>query len=201
MALVTNDLSLSENAQALADALRSQRLTHAVDPSGHSLASQTKAGFMSPVDKAKLDSLGGGAGDIDAGSITTIHLANSAVTTEKIASGVTITGSLIGQASSALKDASGNVITETYATIDQLAQYALEKDVEDALALKADASTVSSLSTTVGAKANTSDVNAALALKANASDVTTASSLFNTPRSARRLITVYVVAFFHPNSS
>lgn len=175
MALVTNDLSLSENAQALADALRTQRLTHATDPSGHNLASQTKAGFMSPVDKAKLDALGGGAGDIGAGEITTVHLANSAVTTEKIAAGVTITGSLIGQASSALKDSEGNVIHEVYATIDQLAQYALESDVEQWLAGKVDTSTyngaISTINTNLGKKADAATVNTALAAKADADEV------------------------------
>lgn len=101
MALPTNDLTLSVNAAALALSLHEQKAFHATDASGHSLASQSKAGFMSPLDKAKLDALNGGTDDIGDGEIKTKHIADSAVTSQKIAEGVTITGTLNGNASSA----------------------------------------------------------------------------------------------------
>ena len=162
MAYPVNTFSFSVNAADFAALMRTWTLGHIVDASGHNLASQTKAGFMSPLDKAKLDSLGGGAGDIDAGSITTVHLANGAVTTEKIASGVTITGTLTGTASRATADASGNDIASTYATKASLSGYVQTTVLSDYLALKLDVTTFNSYKSTT---------DSALALKANAADV------------------------------
>lgn len=71
MAVPTNSLSLGDNLLALCKAL----FAHKSDANGHNLASQTKAGFMSPLDKAKLDSLDGSTGIAD-GSITTAKLAD-----------------------------------------------------------------------------------------------------------------------------
>lgn len=144
MAYPTNTWSFSLNAANLAVALNLWTVTHVGSADAHGLASQSKAGFMSPLDKAKLDSLGGGAGDIDAGSINTVHLANGAVTTEKIAEGVTITGTLVGNASTATKatkDAQGNTIAEFYAPLSALGSYVQTGAFNDALALKANAST------------------------------------------------------------
>lgn len=144
MAYPTNTWSFSLNAANLAVALNLWTVTHVGSADAHGLASQSKAGFMSPLDKAKLDSLGGGAGDIDAGSINTVHLANGAVTTEKIASGVTITGTLVGNADTATKatkDAQGNTIAEFYAPLSTLNNYVQTGAFNDALALKANVST------------------------------------------------------------
>ena len=162
MAYPVNTFSFSVNAADFAALMRSWTLGHIVDASGHNLASQTKAGFMSPLDKSKLDALGGGAGDIDAGSIDTVHLANGAVTTEKIASGVTITGTLTGTASRATADGSGNNIASTYATKTQLNSYVQTTVLSDYLALKLDVTTFNSYKSTN---------DSALALKANAADV------------------------------
>ena len=162
MAYPVNTFSFSVNAANFADLMRTWTLGHVVDAGGHNLASQSKAGFMSPLDKAKLDALGGGAGDIDAGSITTVHLANGAVTTEKIASGVTITGTLTGTASRATADGSGNNIASTYATKTQLNSYVQTTVLSDYLALKLDVTTFNSYKSTT---------DSALALKANTSDV------------------------------
>ena len=70
MAVPTNTLSLSSNLLELCKAL----FAHKSDANGHNLASQTKAGFMSPYDKAKLDTLDTSVAD---GSITTEKLANT----------------------------------------------------------------------------------------------------------------------------
>ncbi len=70
MAVPTNTLSLSSNLLELCKAL----FAHKSDANGHNLASQTKAGFMSPLDKAKLDTL---TGTIEDGSVTTAKLANT----------------------------------------------------------------------------------------------------------------------------
>lgn len=69
MAVPVNTLSLADNLLALCKAL----FAHKSDANGHSLASQTKAGFMSPFDKAKLDDL---SGEVSNGSITTAKLAD-----------------------------------------------------------------------------------------------------------------------------
>lgn len=144
MANPTNTYSFSINAANLAVALNLWAVNHVGGASAHGLATQSKAGFMSPLDKAKLDALGGGAGDIGAGDITTAHLADGAVTTEKIASGVTITGTLVGNAdtaTSATKDAKGNTIDSYYAPASALGSYVLTTAFTEALALKANAST------------------------------------------------------------
>lgn len=70
MAVPTNTLALSSNLLELCKAL----FAHKSDANGHNLASQTKAGFMSPYDKAKLDSL---TGTIEDGSVTTAKLADT----------------------------------------------------------------------------------------------------------------------------
>lgn len=70
-------MSLADNLVNLAKAL----FAHKSDANGHNLATQSKAGFMSPLDKAKLDDLDGGLADK---SVTTAKLADSAVTTVKI---------------------------------------------------------------------------------------------------------------------
>lgn len=70
MAVPTNTLSLSSNLLELCKAL----FAHKSDANGHNLASQTKAGFMSPLDKAKLDTL---TGTIEDGSVTTAKLADT----------------------------------------------------------------------------------------------------------------------------
>ena len=56
MGVPVNKLSLADNLLALCKAL----FAHKSDANGHNLASQTKAGFMSSTDKAKLDALGTG---------------------------------------------------------------------------------------------------------------------------------------------
>ena len=145
MAYPVNTWSFSINSAEFALAVRSWALGHIADANGHGLATQSKAGFMSPLDKSKLDALGGGAGDIAAGSITTLHLADGAVTTEKIASGVTITGSLVGNADTAtqaVNDGYGNNIVNTYATKNSLGSYVLSTTYESGLALKANADEV-----------------------------------------------------------
>lgn len=71
-------MSLSDNLVALAKAL----FAHKSDASGHNLASQSKAGFMSPLDKAKLDSLDGMLAD---SSVTTAKVADGAITSAKLA--------------------------------------------------------------------------------------------------------------------
>lgn len=162
MAYPTNTFSFSVNAADFAALMRTWTLGHVVDASGHNLASQTKAGFMSPLDKAKLDALGGGAGDIDAGSINTVHLANGAVTTEKIAEGVTVVGTLTGTASRATADGAGNNIANTYATKASLNGYVQTTVLSDYLALKLDVTTFNSYKSTT---------DSALALKANADEV------------------------------
>ena len=53
MAVPTNSLSLADNLLALCKLL----FAHKSDASGHNLATQSKAGFMSPLDKSKLDTL------------------------------------------------------------------------------------------------------------------------------------------------
>ncbi len=53
MTVPTNDKSLSDNTLALAKAMHS----HLTDANGHNLATTSKAGFMSPLDKSKLDAL------------------------------------------------------------------------------------------------------------------------------------------------
>ena len=70
MAVPTNTSSLGDNLLALCKLL----FAHKSDADGHNLASQTKAGFMSPLDKSKLDSLDGTISD---GSVTTAKLANT----------------------------------------------------------------------------------------------------------------------------
>ena len=70
MAVPTNNLTLAQNLINLAKAL----YAHKSDASGHGLATQGKAGFMSPLDKAKLDSMDDvGVKD---GSITAAKLAS-----------------------------------------------------------------------------------------------------------------------------
>lgn len=69
MAVPTNKLTLEQNLINLSKAL----YAHKSNAVGHSLASQSKAGFMSPLDKAKLDSLGN---DVKDGSITSAKLAS-----------------------------------------------------------------------------------------------------------------------------
>lgn len=69
MAVPTNELTLAQNLINLAKAL----YAHKSDASGHGLATQGKAGFMSPLDKAKLDSIEDGVKD---GSITSAKLAS-----------------------------------------------------------------------------------------------------------------------------
>lgn len=75
MAVPTNTLSLSSNLLELCKAL----FAHKSDANGHNLASQTKAGFMSPLDKAKLDTLTGTieGGSVEDGSVTTAKLADT----------------------------------------------------------------------------------------------------------------------------
>lgn len=70
MAVPTNTSSLGDNLLALCKLL----FAHKSDADGHNLASQTKAGFMSPLDKAKLDAMDD-EGILD-GSITTDKLAS-----------------------------------------------------------------------------------------------------------------------------
>lgn len=70
MAVPTNSSSLSDNLLALCKLL----FAHKTDASGHNLATQSKAGFMSPLDKSKLDSLDG---TIEDGSVTTSKLADT----------------------------------------------------------------------------------------------------------------------------
>ena len=70
MAVPVNTLSLASNLLELCKAL----FAHKSDANGHSLASQTKAGFMSPFDKAKLDAIDD-EGIID-GSVTVDKLAS-----------------------------------------------------------------------------------------------------------------------------
>lgn len=70
MAMPVNTLSLADNLLALCKAL----FAHKSDANGHGLASQTKAGFMSPFDKAKLDAIDD-EGIID-GSVTVDKLAS-----------------------------------------------------------------------------------------------------------------------------
>lgn len=92
MGVPVNTLSLADNLLALCKAL----FAHKSDANGHNLASQAKAGFMSPYDKAKLDAIDD-EGIID-GSITVDKLAScidlglvsqpiteGGVTTEKLA--------------------------------------------------------------------------------------------------------------------
>lgn len=162
MGYPTNTFTFSVNVADFAALMRSWTVAHNVDASGHNLASQTKAGFMSPLDKAKLDALGGGAGDIGAGEINTVHLANGSITTEKIAEGVTVVGTLTGTASRATADGSGNEIVATYATKAQLNAYVQTSALNGYLALKLDASTFESYKSTT---------DSALALKATAADV------------------------------
>jgi hypothetical protein len=70
MGVPVNTLSLAGNLLELCKAL----FAHKSDANGHNLASQTKAGFMSPYDKAKLDAMDD-EGILD-GSITTDKLAS-----------------------------------------------------------------------------------------------------------------------------
>lgn len=70
MTVPVNTLSLADNLLALCKAL----FSHKSDANGHNLASQTKAGFMSPLDKAKLDAIGDG--EVPDGSVTTAKLAD-----------------------------------------------------------------------------------------------------------------------------
>ena len=165
MAYPVNTFSFSVNAADFAALMRTWTLGHIVDAGGHNLASQTKAGFMSPLDKSKLDALGGGAGDIGAGEINTVHLANGSVTSEKIAQNVEITGTLTGTASRATADGSGNNIASTYATKSQLNSYVQTTVLSDYLALKLDVTTFNSYK---------SSNDSALALKATKSEVETA---------------------------
>ena len=171
MAYPVNTWSFSVNSAELALAMRTWTLTHAADANGHNLASQSKAGFMSPVDKAKLDSLGGGAGDIENGSINTIHLADGAVATAKIAIGVTITGTLVGNADTAtqaVNDGYGNNIVDTYATKLSLGSYVLGTTYESGLALKANKAEVESAlegKQPVGSYATTKQLEDGLATK------------------------------------
>lgn len=72
MGVPVNTLSLSSNLLALCKAL----FAHKSDANGHNLASQTKAGFMSPFDKAKLDALGDDK-EVSDGSITAAKLADT----------------------------------------------------------------------------------------------------------------------------
>lgn len=147
MAYPVNTWSFSVNSAEFALAMRTWTLSHAADANGHNLASQTKAGFMSPLDKSKLDALGGGAGDIGAGEINSVHLADGAVTTAKIANGVTITGTLVGNADTAtqaINDGYGNNIVNTYATKNSLGSYVLATTYESGLALKANKAEVES---------------------------------------------------------
>lgn len=72
MAAPTNTLSLSKNLVALAKSL----FAHKTDANGHNLATQSKAGFMSPLDKAKLDGLSSGLSEIPDGSVTAAKLAD-----------------------------------------------------------------------------------------------------------------------------
>lgn len=69
MAVPSNNLTLAQNLINLVKAL----YAHKSDAAGHSLATQAKAGFMSPLDKAKLDSMEDGVKD---GSITSAKLAS-----------------------------------------------------------------------------------------------------------------------------
>ena len=165
MAYPVNTFSFSVNAADFAALMRTWTLGHVVDAGGHNLASQSKAGFMSPLDKSKLDALGGGAGDIGAGEINTVHLANGAVTSEKIAQNVEITGTLTGTASRATADGSGNNIASTYATKTQLNGYVQTTVLSDYLALKVDVSAFNTYK---------SATDSALALKASKADVETA---------------------------
>ena len=71
---------------------------HLLSSDAHPVATTSLAGFMSAEDKAKLDKFDGGLTD---NAVETRFIADGAVTSEKIASGVTITGSLIGNADTA----------------------------------------------------------------------------------------------------
>ncbi len=71
-------MSLSDNLVLFAKAL----FAHKSDASGHNLATQSKAGFMSPLDKAKLDSLDGEIAD---NAVTTAKIKDGAVTMAKLA--------------------------------------------------------------------------------------------------------------------
>lgn len=73
-------MSLSENLVSFAKAL----FNHKSDANGHNLASQSKAGFMSPLDKAKLDNISGEDFVLEDGAVTTEKIADSAVTLAKI---------------------------------------------------------------------------------------------------------------------
>lgn len=78
-------MSLSDNLISLVKSL----YAHKSDANGHNLATQSKAGFMSPLDKAKLDSLTGTIAD---GSVTTAKVANNAITVDKLANKIDLGG-------------------------------------------------------------------------------------------------------------
>lgn len=62
------------------------------------------------------------------GSLNGNSIQNGTISSDKLQSGITITGSLIGKADQASKDGNGNVITTYYAPKTELSKYLLKTD-------------------------------------------------------------------------